>query len=483
MEPGVLAEHVDPARMRRAAGERLAAHELHIVVRALGELGRDDVRAQEGHVLGQLARDPAAALLGLDVQAVARLDLLVGDPVAPRARLPLARRGPAARRLGPSGWRLWSRGSRRLVAPARHPRRGLVRPVAGEHEVSVAVHEAREDRAPRRVDVLVADARSGVCPAATRPSSTSAPRARGSRADRCQLRSPGHQLPDVVDHQRRQHITRSSRPITSTLACSLPRTIQRPSTITSRTSAAVPAKPTWAPGRRALPRPCAPTRGPRRTSPHTRLARSLRRPSRAPRIRSLSRRAAGRRLLIDPAFGRETLVEFHRPRLLEHVDHRVRVRAQCEPSAILRELRCQADAVGEIALSRRAEAAGRRARRQQPPVAVVQVGRVHGREARLEAAGIGEQLHGGATVGGAALLILEPLLGDVGMERHVAGARPGGDLVQLIRAQRADACAAPAMRAVSVGSSASTRSTQAPTLASAKRRWKPLTGSSCPPCR
>ncbi len=99
---------------------------------------------------------------------------------------------------------------------------------------------------------------------------------------------------------------------------------------------------------------------------------------------------------------------------------------------------------------------------------------MHGREARLEAAGIGEQLNGGATVGGAALLIpsrCSETWAWSGTSR--ARAQPATSFSSSGRSART-LCAAPAMRAVSVGSSASTRSTQAPTLASAKRRWKPF---------
>ena len=99
VERALLAEDVDPAGERRAGGEHLAADELDVVVGAALVLGRDDVGAEEGDVVGELRGDLAAAALGLDVEAVARLDLDVRDAGA--QRLAPARggeRGAARRR-------------------------------------------------------------------------------------------------------------------------------------------------------------------------------------------------------------------------------------------------------------------------------------------------------------------------------------------------------------------------------------------------
>ena len=155
VERALLAEDVDPAAVRRAGGEHLAADELDVLVGAALVLGRDDVGAEEGDVVGQPGRHRTAALLGGDVEPVAGLDLDVGDAGAQRlargARPPArrARRCRGSRRLGghadPAG----------LVRRARHPRRELVAAVAGEDEVRVAVDEAGDHAAPGGVEALV----------------------------------------------------------------------------------------------------------------------------------------------------------------------------------------------------------------------------------------------------------------------------------------------------------------------------------------
>ena len=87
----LLAEHVDPARVRRAGGEHLAADELDVVVGAALVLGGHDVGAEERHVVGELARRPRTARASVaDVEPVAGLDLEVRD-----ARRAAPRRGGA----------------------------------------------------------------------------------------------------------------------------------------------------------------------------------------------------------------------------------------------------------------------------------------------------------------------------------------------------------------------------------------------------
>ena len=138
--------------MRRAGVEHLAADELDVVVGATVVLARDEMRAEEGDVVGELGGEPAEALLGLDVEAVAGLDLLVGDPGGQRLcgrvrRQPeqfVVARGPGrGHRYGdPAG----------LVRRPGHPRGELVGAVAGEDEVGVAVDEARDHAAAAGVD-------------------------------------------------------------------------------------------------------------------------------------------------------------------------------------------------------------------------------------------------------------------------------------------------------------------------------------------
>ena len=111
--------------------------------------------AEEGDLVGELGRHPAQALLGLDLEPVARLDL---DSVIPAA-IPSARRArarasssssPAARVASVVTW----------IPPAayglaRHPGRELLAAVAGEDEVGVAVDEAGDHAAPGGVEALV----------------------------------------------------------------------------------------------------------------------------------------------------------------------------------------------------------------------------------------------------------------------------------------------------------------------------------------
>ena len=96
VEGAALAEDVDPAAVRRAGGEHLAADEVDVGVGPALELGRDDVGAEEGDVVGELGGDLAGAALGRDVEAVAGLDLDVGDPGAQRLGPPRGRRARRA---------------------------------------------------------------------------------------------------------------------------------------------------------------------------------------------------------------------------------------------------------------------------------------------------------------------------------------------------------------------------------------------------
>ena len=150
-----LAEDVDPAAVRRAGGEHLAAHERDVVVGAAsnsaGRRGRRGRSTSSVSSRGELAGAP----LGGDVEPVAGLDLDVGDPGAEalarrarreRAELVVARR---AGRLGRDP------DAARLVGAAGHPRRELRGAVAGEDQVRVAVDEAGHHAAAAGVDAVV----------------------------------------------------------------------------------------------------------------------------------------------------------------------------------------------------------------------------------------------------------------------------------------------------------------------------------------
>ena len=58
VERAGLAERVDPAGVRRARREHLAADVVDVVVGPIGELGRHDVRTEERRLAGELAGDP-----------------------------------------------------------------------------------------------------------------------------------------------------------------------------------------------------------------------------------------------------------------------------------------------------------------------------------------------------------------------------------------------------------------------------------------
>jgi hypothetical protein len=237
VERAVLAEDVDPARVRRAGAQHVAGDERDVVVRPVRVLGRDDVRAEERDVVGELRRDLAAAPLRLDVEAVARLDLDVGD--AGPQRLGAAAGGERRELLG--GGRAGRLGRHAdpagLVRRAGHPGGELVAAVAGEYEVRVAVDEARDDAAAARVDAPVA----GRARALDRRHAPVLDHQRGVADDPeravAERGLVGDEHADVVDDQRGHSASRSAA-ATSKPVCAPSRTIQRPPARTWRTSGA-----------------------------------------------------------------------------------------------------------------------------------------------------------------------------------------------------------------------------------------------------
>jgi hypothetical protein len=156
-----LAERVHPPGMRRDGVEHVGAHVVHVVVRTPLELRRHHVGAEEGGVLGEALGDvKTASLVGFG-EAVPRLDLQGGDAGA-------CGFGAAQRReslqfgvgCGSGGI---DRGSDAacLVRRTRHARGELVAPVAGEHEMRVAVDESGDDTAAARVDAPIGDGSGG----------------------------------------------------------------------------------------------------------------------------------------------------------------------------------------------------------------------------------------------------------------------------------------------------------------------------------
>ena len=157
VEGAVLAEHVDPPGVRCGRREHGAGDEVDVV---LGggvslELDGDDVGAEEGRVLGELAGHREAARLVVDRQPVSALDLDGGGALGPHLGdepgdvggelLVGGGTGPGDRGADAAG----------RVGLAGHPRLELGGAVAGEDEVAVRVDEAGDHRAPAGVDLHV----------------------------------------------------------------------------------------------------------------------------------------------------------------------------------------------------------------------------------------------------------------------------------------------------------------------------------------
>ena len=159
---------------------------------------------------------------------------------------------------------------------------------------------------------------------------------------------------------------------------------------------------------------------------------SMRPASGQPRLRVVGGGAQqGLRREVAAALGREPPVELDGAGLLEDVDDGVAVAAEAEVRA------GAADAVGEVALRRRAHAD--RGLVQERLVVGRQVRRVDGGGVRAERAAVREQLRGRAAVGGQARLVLRALLGEMEVQR--AAACPfddGRDLVGGDRPHRMD---------------------------------------------
>ena len=141
VEGAPVAEDVHPPRVRSARRQHRTGDEVDVPGGVVGVLRRDDVRAEKRGLGRHLPRQAKAALLigdGLHLERrraaapqlggesaeVRAQDVVVGGPGAGDGVL------DAAGRVGLAG----------------HPRRELLRTVAREHQVRVAVHEAREHR-------------------------------------------------------------------------------------------------------------------------------------------------------------------------------------------------------------------------------------------------------------------------------------------------------------------------------------------------
>ena len=387
-----------------------------------------------------------------------------------------------------------------LVRRARHPRRELLGAIPGEDQMGVRVDEAGDHAATPGVEVLVAGG-AGRLDGAHRPVLDHQRRiAHEPQRPVAELRVVGDQQPDPVDHERahgeplvcetsrhrRRRSRRAARPRRrSPRAC--PRsTTCRPDTITDRTSAALAAKTAAASAFSALGarEPNALEIDRDQVGDRVRLDS----PGVGPADARVPLLAGGpqqlRRVVMAALAGDEPLVELDGAHLLELVDHRVRVGAERQPGAGVGDLPRAPDAVGEVALGGRAQAAMASPLAEQADVLARDVGEVHGREPLRERSGVGEHRRRAPAVGRDACLVLGRLLGDVRVQRPVATLRPSGDHRGGLRVDRADAVdrgAGPGARPRSPRSS--TRSAQAAALSSPKRSWSGSSGAPNPPCR
>ena len=348
----------------------------------------------------------------------------------------------------------------------------------------MAVHEARDHAAPAGVDAARRRPRRRARwrPRA-RPRSRARRRARGRAAPR-RARLAGDEQPDVVDDERAHAdapatVTRlvRARAATSMLVCAPSRTISRPPTITCRTSAAPAAKTTASSACSRLPagQPHAVERDRHEVGARARLDPPGLRPAEAGVAVRRSRRAAAPSA---PWWPRSPLARRSSSSTARASSNRSITACESLPSdsdaPASRERAHPADAVGEVALGRRAEAAARARAAEQAHVGVVEVGGVHRGEARRQRAGVGEQRRRRAPVGGEARLVLGRLLGHVGVQRPVALGGPRRDRPPPPRGRRRARCGSRrrcGRRRSS--SSASTRSAHASALPSEKRRCAP----------
>ena len=155
VERPALAEHVDPAGVRRAGAQHGAADQVQVPGPVAVVLGRHHVRPQEGDLRRDLCRQCDRACLvghrepvtGLALQRGRPLgEHLPGEPGQVRAQH-LVRGGPGGRdrAADPAG----------LVGRPGHPRRELRAAFPGEDQVRMGVDEAGQHRPAAAVDGVV----------------------------------------------------------------------------------------------------------------------------------------------------------------------------------------------------------------------------------------------------------------------------------------------------------------------------------------
>ena len=221
-----LAEHVDPAGVRRARTQHRAADQVQVAGPVAVVLGRHDVRPQERDFGRDLRRQRHRACLVGHGEPVAGLALqrgralgehLLGEPGQVRAQH-LVRGGPGGRdrAADPAG----------LVRRAGHPRGELRAALPGEDQVRVRVDEAGQDRPAAAVDDLVRGRR---LPGRAGPGDPAVVDDQG-RVGQCGERpgpwpgsssgpAVGDQFADVGDQRAHaSHATRRCPPVRSVLA-------------------------------------------------------------------------------------------------------------------------------------------------------------------------------------------------------------------------------------------------------------------------
>ena len=150
VERAPVAEHVDPASVRRAGLEHGADDEGDVGVGVVRELGGHDVGAEVGGLVGDLAREAERALLVRRREPVAGLGLEGRDAAATQLAGEARESAPELVVGGGTGAVHRAADAAGRVRLARHAGRELVGAVAGEDQVGVAVDEPGQDGAARR---------------------------------------------------------------------------------------------------------------------------------------------------------------------------------------------------------------------------------------------------------------------------------------------------------------------------------------------
>ncbi len=451
VERAALAEGVDPARMRRARVEHRAAHQRDVVVGAAVELRRHDVSAEECRLVGQLLADAQQPGFVVWCEAVTGLDLDRRD--AGGARLGPTLLGERAQQfvVGGAGGVDRRAHSPCFVRTTGHPGGEFVGSITGEHEVRVAVDEARDDAASGGVDAFVGRrcrARTDIDDAVAVEHDVRVADDTGTSGFPDGVIGDEHADPldDGGGHGDAHRPFEFGGDVDAGVgsvahdhgaADDHVRDVRRAG---GEDDAVEGVGRTGAGGAHRV----EPDRA------EIGEGADLDAPGVGPAERGVAVGGGGLQqrvaAMAAALAGGESLVEFDRPRFLEQVDERVGVGSEREARAGVAQRPGRCDAVGEVALGRRAHAYGAAVRPEQAPVAVAHMHGVHRRESVTQNTEVGQQRGWCAAVRGEALFVLGGLLGDVAVERHAPLASPcgdGGDGVGIDRPHGVDRGAQP----------------------------------------